>query len=113
MFIREGWIIQQHAAQFVAISTICSVGNNIISTSCLYGGTYIQLKVTISKLGSISNSFKILKQFVRLRMIREYRLSLIILLVLSSGYLIKLIEHGADILLFIAQRNGLKVMEQQ
>uniref|UniRef100_U9TH23 Uncharacterized protein n=2 Tax=Rhizophagus irregularis TaxID=588596 RepID=U9TH23_RHIID len=50
------------AAQFVAISTICSVGNNIISTSCLYGGTYIQLKVTISKLGSISNSFKVMIQ---------------------------------------------------
>jgi O-acetylhomoserine/O-acetylserine sulfhydrylase len=33
------------AAQFVAITTICSAGDNIISTSYLYGGTYIQFKV--------------------------------------------------------------------
>ncbi|PKY43918.1 hypothetical protein RhiirA4_458030 [Rhizophagus irregularis] len=39
------------AAQFVAISTICSIGDNIISTSCLYGGTYIQFKVTLQRLG--------------------------------------------------------------
>ncbi|CAB4410624.1 unnamed protein product [Rhizophagus irregularis] len=39
------------AAQFVAISTICSVGDNIISTNCLYCGTYIQLKVTLPRLG--------------------------------------------------------------
>ncbi|CAB5364287.1 unnamed protein product [Rhizophagus irregularis] len=48
MFIREGWIIQQHAAQFVAISTICSVG--------------------------------------------------------VGGYLIKLIEHGADIVIHSATK---------
>jgi len=33
------------AAQFVAISAICAMGDNIISTSYLYGGTYIQFKV--------------------------------------------------------------------
>ncbi|UZO14613.1 uncharacterized protein OCT59_006066 [Rhizophagus irregularis] len=39
------------AAQFVAISTICSVGDNIISTNCLYGGIYIQFKVTLPRFG--------------------------------------------------------------
>ncbi|CAB5367640.1 unnamed protein product [Rhizophagus irregularis] len=39
------------AAQFVAITTICSMGDNIISTSCLYGGTYIQFKVTLPRFG--------------------------------------------------------------
>ncbi|CAG8519151.1 9319_t:CDS:2 [Diversispora eburnea] len=39
------------AAQFTAISTICMCGDNIISTSFLYGGTYNQFKVTLPRLG--------------------------------------------------------------
>lgn len=39
------------AAQFIAISTIAEAGDNIISTSYLYGGTYNQFKVTFPRLG--------------------------------------------------------------
>lgn len=39
------------SAQFLAISTIASAGDNIVSTSCLYGGSYNQFKVTFKKFG--------------------------------------------------------------
>jgi len=39
------------AAQFVALSTIVQSGENIISTSNLYGGTYNQFKVAFPRLG--------------------------------------------------------------
>jgi O-acetylhomoserine (thiol)-lyase len=39
------------AAQLVAISTIAQAGENIVSTSLLYGGTYNQFKVTFPRLG--------------------------------------------------------------
>ncbi len=40
-----------HAAQFITISTIAQAGDNIVSTSFLYGGTYNQFKVTFPRLG--------------------------------------------------------------
>ncbi len=39
------------AAQFLTISTIAQAGDNIVSTSFLYGGTYNQFKVTLPRLG--------------------------------------------------------------
>lgn len=39
------------AAQFLALSTIAEAGDNIVSTSFLYGGTYNQFKVTLKRLG--------------------------------------------------------------
>lgn len=39
------------AAQLLAITTIAQAGENIISTSLLYGGTYNQFKVTFPRLG--------------------------------------------------------------
>ncbi len=39
------------AAQFIAIGTICEAGDNIVSTSFLYGGTYNQFKVAFPRLG--------------------------------------------------------------
>lgn len=39
------------AAQFLAISTIAQTGDNIVSTSFLYGGTYNQFKVSLPRLG--------------------------------------------------------------
>lgn len=39
------------AAQFLAIATIAQAGENIVSTSYLYGGTYNQFKVTLPRLG--------------------------------------------------------------
>ena len=39
------------AAQFLALSTILQAGENVVSTSNLYGGTYNQLKVSFPRLG--------------------------------------------------------------
>ncbi len=39
------------AAQFLAISTLAQAGDNIVSTSYLYGGTYNQFKVALPRLG--------------------------------------------------------------
>ncbi|MEO8359609.1 MAG: O-acetylhomoserine aminocarboxypropyltransferase/cysteine synthase [Vicinamibacteria bacterium] len=39
------------AAQFLTIATIAEAGDNIVSTSYLYGGTYNQFKVTLPRLG--------------------------------------------------------------
>ena len=39
------------AAQLLAISTIVQAGENIVSTSLLYGGTYNQFKVAFPRLG--------------------------------------------------------------
>ncbi|MEH1850137.1 MAG: O-acetylhomoserine aminocarboxypropyltransferase/cysteine synthase [Nostoc sp.] len=39
------------AAQFLAITTIAQAGDNIVSTSFLYGGTYNQFKVALPRLG--------------------------------------------------------------
>jgi O-acetylhomoserine/O-acetylserine sulfhydrylase len=40
-----------HSAQFIALATICQAGDNIVSSSYLYGGTYNQFKVTLRRLG--------------------------------------------------------------
>ena len=39
------------AAQFLAIQTIAKAGDNIVSSSYLYGGTYNQFKVSLPRLG--------------------------------------------------------------
>ncbi len=39
------------AAQFLALSTILQNGDNVVSTSYLYGGTYNQFKVAFPRLG--------------------------------------------------------------
>ncbi len=39
------------AAQFLAITTLAQAGDNIVSSSSLYGGTYNQFKVTLPRLG--------------------------------------------------------------
>jgi O-acetylhomoserine (thiol)-lyase len=39
------------AAQFVALTTLAEAGDNIVSTSYLYGGTYNQFKVSLPRLG--------------------------------------------------------------
>ena len=40
-----------HAAQFLAITNIAQSGDDIVSSSKLYGGTYNQFKVTLPRLG--------------------------------------------------------------
>jgi O-acetylhomoserine/O-acetylserine sulfhydrylase len=39
------------AAQLLAVTTIAQAGENIVSTTNLYGGTYNQFKVTLPRLG--------------------------------------------------------------
>ena len=39
------------AAQFTALTTLAEAGDNIVSTSYLYGGTYNQFKVTFDRIG--------------------------------------------------------------
>jgi len=39
------------AAQFLALTTLMQQGDNIVSSSYLYGGTYNQFKVTLPRLG--------------------------------------------------------------
>jgi O-acetylhomoserine (thiol)-lyase len=39
------------AAQFLALSTLAGAGDNVVSTSFLYGGTYNQFKVALPRLG--------------------------------------------------------------
>jgi O-acetylhomoserine (thiol)-lyase len=39
------------AAQLLAVTTVAQTGENIVSTSLLYGGTYNQFKVTLPRLG--------------------------------------------------------------
>jgi O-acetylhomoserine (thiol)-lyase len=40
-----------HAAEFAALTTIASAGDNIVSSPNLYGGTYNLFKVTLPRLG--------------------------------------------------------------
>lgn len=40
-----------HAAQFIALNNILGVGDNFVSTSHLYGGSYNQFKVSFKRLG--------------------------------------------------------------
>jgi OAH/OAS sulfhydrylase len=40
-----------HSAQFIALVTLCQAGDNIVSSSHLYGGTYNQFKVSFRRLG--------------------------------------------------------------
>lgn len=39
------------AAQFLVLATLCNPGDNVVSSSSLYGGTYNQLKVLFPRLG--------------------------------------------------------------
>src|SRR5512144_636875 len=40
-----------HAAQFIALTTILGQGDNVVSSSKLYGGTFNQFKVAFPRLG--------------------------------------------------------------
>lgn len=116
-----------HAAQFLTISTIAEAGDNIVSTSFLYGGTYNQFKVTFPRLGinvkfvnsnkaedyesSIDEKTKALyiesignpglnvpdlKKFADLA--HKHNIPLIVDNTFGGGgYIVKPIEHGADI----------------
>jgi O-acetylhomoserine/O-acetylserine sulfhydrylase len=115
------------AAQFLAISNIAQAGDNIVSTSLLYGGTYNQFKVTLPRLGigvklvdgddvkalagaidgktkalyveSIGNPAGNVPDFEALaKVAHENKIPLIVDNTFgAAGYLVRPIEHGADI----------------
>ncbi|HET7825484.1 MAG TPA: O-acetylhomoserine aminocarboxypropyltransferase/cysteine synthase, partial [Anaeromyxobacter sp.] len=115
------------AAQFLTIANIAQAGDNIVSSSLLYGGTYNQFKVTIPRLGigvrlvdgddpkalakaidgktkalyveSIGNPAGSVPDFEALaKVAHENRIPLIVDNTFGAcGYLVRPIEHGADI----------------
>jgi len=116
------------AAQFIAISTIAEAGQNIVSTSKLYGGTYNQFKVAFPRLGinvkftkkdtldefekliddktralyieSVSNPELIIPDIEALaNLAHSYDIPLVVDNTFGAGgYLARPIEHGADII---------------
>ena len=122
------------AAQFLAIQTIAKSGDNIISTSFLYGGTYNQFKVSFPRLGinvkfadgddpksieslidektkalyveSIGNPQYNVPDFKKLSKIaKDNGIPLIVDNTFGmGGYVCKPIEHGADIVVSSATK---------
>lgn len=115
------------AAQFIALNNILQAGDNFVSTSLLYGGTYNQFKVAFRRLGidvrfaegDKAESFEILidekTKAIYLETIgnpgfnvpdfeaiaalsRKYDLPLIVDNTFgAAGYLFKPLEHGAHV----------------
>ncbi|KAN0127452.1 Homocysteine synthase [Lactarius tabidus] len=122
------------AAQFMAVSTIAGAGDNIVSTSSLYGGTYNQFKVLFKKFGigvkfvtsdepeafaaaidentkaifmeSIGNpKYNVSPISEIAKVAHEHRIPLIVDNTFGmGGYLIRPIEHGADIVVHSATK---------
>ncbi|KAL1705798.1 Cys/Met metabolism PLP-dependent enzyme-domain-containing protein [Schizophyllum commune] len=122
------------AAQFLAITAIASAGDNIVSTSYLYGGSYNQFKVTFKKYGietrfvtgtnpedfipainektkaiyieSIANpKFNVFDIPAIAKVAHDHGIPLIIDNTFGiGGYLIRPIEHGADIVVHSATK---------
>lgn len=115
------------AAQFLALSTILQAGQNIVSTSKLYGGTYNQFKVAFPRLGidvkftkrdtieefeqliddktralyieSVSNPELIVPDIEALaNLAHRHDIPLVVDNTFgAAGYLVRPIDHGADI----------------
>jgi O-acetylhomoserine/O-acetylserine sulfhydrylase len=115
------------AAQFLALSAILQAGDNFVSTSFLYGGTYNQFKVAFKRLGiearfangddpesfvkhidkntkaiyleTIGNPQLNIPDFERFAALaREYDLPLVVDNTFGTGgYLFRPFEHGANI----------------
>jgi len=122
------------AAQFLAISTIAEAGQNIVSTSKLYGGTYNQFKVAFPRLGidvkftkkdtlaefeqliddktraiyieSVSNPELIIPDIEALaNLAHRYDIPLVVDNTFgAAGYLVRPIDHGADIIVASATK---------
>jgi O-acetylhomoserine (thiol)-lyase len=116
-----------HAAQFIALNNILQAGDNFVSTSHLYGGTYNQFKVSFKRLGvevrfakndttedfeklidaktkaiyleTIGNPAFIVPDFeIFAALAKKYDIPLIVDNTFAGGgYLCRPIEHGADI----------------
>ncbi|KAG2227597.1 hypothetical protein INT45_002282 [Circinella minor] len=122
------------AAQFLTLATICKAGDNIVAASNLYGGTYNQFKVVFPRLGinvkfvngidpedfkkkiddntkavyveSIGNpSFSVPDFEALAKVAHDAGIPLIVDNTFGAGgYLVKPIEHGADIVVHSATK---------
>jgi O-acetylhomoserine (thiol)-lyase len=116
-----------HAAQFLALTNIAQAGDNLVSSSKLYGGTFNQFKVTLPRLGigvrfvseddlgawkraidgktkalfveTIGNpGFDIADLEGMAKLAHESRIPLVVDNTFAAcGYLCRPIDHGADI----------------
>ncbi len=115
------------AAQFIALNNILSAGDNLVSSSYVYGGTYNQFKVNFKRLGiearfangneidsfrslidentkalyveSIGNPRFAVPDFEALaKLAQEFDIPLVVDNTFgAAGYLLKPIEHGANV----------------
>jgi len=122
------------AAQFLAIHTLAEAGDNIVSTSFLYGGTYNQFKVAFKRLGidvrfadgddptsiayliddrtkaiyleTIGNPGFNIPDFERIAAIaKQHGIPLVVDNTFGAGgYLFRPIDHGADIVVASATK---------
>ena len=122
------------AAQFLALTTLAEAGDNIVSTSFLYGGTYNQFKVTLPRLGigvkfvegdepeafrrliddrtkalyveTIGNPRFNIPDFKALAAVaHEHGIPLVVDNTFgAAGYLVRPIEHGADVVVASATK---------
>lgn len=122
------------AAQLVALTTLAEAGDNIVSSSYLYGGTYNQFKVTFPRLGidvrfadgddpdsiaslvddrtkaiyleTIGNPRFNIPDFERISTLaRELGVPLVVDNTFGAGgYLFRPLEHGADIVVSSATK---------
>lgn len=122
------------AAQLLAITTLAQAGDNIVSTSLLYGGTYNQFKVSLPRLGievrfvdgddpegfrclidgrtkalyleTIGNPGSNVPDFERIAAIaHEHGIPLIVDNTFgAAGFLARPLEHGADIVVASATK---------
>ncbi len=116
-----------HAAQFIALNNILDIGDNIVSSPYLYGGSYNQFKVTFKRLGiearftddlepasfeklidentkviyleTIGNPGFVIPDFDAIAAVaKKYDIPFIVDNTFAGGgYLFRPIEHGADI----------------
>ncbi|GLB42666.1 putative degT/DnrJ/EryC1/StrS aminotransferase family protein [Lyophyllum shimeji] len=122
------------SAQFMAILNIAGAGDNIVSTSFLYGGTYNQFKVTFKKFGigvnwvtentpeAFAAAIDEKTKAIYVETIANPKYNLVDIAAVAKvahdagiplivdntfgmgGYLIRPIEHGADIVLHSATK---------
>ena len=114
------------SAQLLAIATICAPGDQIVSSSTLYGGTFTQFNVTLRRLGydfvfvepddpenfrkaitpktklifgeTISNPrSNVLDIEAIAKIAHEHRIPLVVDNTFATPYVTRPIEHGADI----------------
>ncbi len=121
------------AAQFIAIASLCQAGDEIVSASTLYGGTYTQFDISFRRLGihttfvdpddpenfrraitprtkllygeTIGNPrINVLDIAAVAKIAHEANIPLMIDNTFASPYLCRPIEHGADIVVHSATK---------